>query len=210
MPGPPNRPPEKDAPPPSLVVIPEPPEKKALRRLVPTRVALLLDQWKGAPSPDLTGPYAKAEAAFASGDYSASLTSLDLLSVRLAEPRWPTLPDPFRLLRVPIPAPVPPHWDPDHKLAAAEKDAKKARKAAEDQLALARGSVAWAAAHGVTTADLAPKLDVAAGHLADPTGLTPFYSEVDAVWAGLHGRLPILKTGAAPATPAPAAETGEA
>jgi len=210
MPGAPNRPPEKTEATPPTPPVAEPPEKKALRRLVPTRVALLLDQWKGAPSPDLTGPYAKAEAAFASGDYSASLTSLDLLSVRLAEPRWPTLPDPFRLLRVPIPAPVPPHWDPDHKLAAAEKDAKKARKAAEDQLALARGSVAWAAAHGVTTADLAPKLDVAAGHLADPTGLTPFYSEVDAVWTGLYGRLPALKAAVVPARPPSTAETKEA
>jgi len=139
MPGRPNKPPDIEPPPPSLAPIPEPPDKKALRRLVPTHVALLLETWKGAPSPDLTGPFGKAETAFASGDFAAALSSLDLLSVRFAEPRWPTLPEPFRLLRVPIPTPVPPHWDPDHALAAAEKDAKKARKSAEDQLALARG-----------------------------------------------------------------------
>jgi len=208
MPGPPNRPPEKAPPAPSLVPIPEPPDKKVLRRLVPSRVALLLDTWKGPIGPDLAIPFEKAEAAYASGEYSAALTALDTLSVRFAEPRWTSLPEPFRLLRVPIPAPVPPHWDPDHELAPAEKDAKKARKGAEDQLALARGSVAWASAHAVATADLTPKLEAAATHLSDPAGLPAFYSELDAVWSALHGRLPLPKSGAA--RPAPAAETGEA
>jgi len=210
MPGPPNRPPEKEPAPPSLAPIPEPPDKKVLRRLVPTRVALLLDTWKGVPSPELTGPYGKAEAAFASGDYSAALTSLDLLSVRFAEPRWTSLPEPFRRLRVPILAPVPPHWDPDHGLPPAEKDSKKAHRTAEDQLALARGSLAWAAAHGIETADLVPRLDAAAGRLGEASGLSPFYDEIDTLWTGLHGRLPAPKSGAGPAPPAPAADVEEA
>jgi hypothetical protein len=210
MPGRPNKPPDIEPAPPSLVPIPEPPEKKALRRLVPTQVALLLEMWKGAPSPDLTGPFGKAEAAFASGDYAAALTALDLLSVRFAEPRWPTLPDPFKLLRVRIPTPVPPHWDPDHALPVAEKDAKKAQKTAEEQLALARGCVAWAAGHGVDAADLAPRLDSAAACLADPNGLAPFYDAIDAFWTGLRGRLPAPKTGKPPAAPAPVADAEEA
>jgi len=210
MPGRPNKPPDIEPPPPSLAPIPEPPDKKALRRLVPTHVALLLETWKGAPSPDLTGPFGKAETAFASGDFAAALSSLDLLSVRFAEPRWPTLPEPFRLLRVPIPTPVPPHWDPDHALAAAEKDAKKARKSAEDQLALARGCVAWAAGHGVDTTDLAPRLESAAGRLGDPGGLAPFYEEIDSFWTGLRGRLPALKVGKAPAAPPPSTDAEEA
>jgi len=210
MPGAPNRPPEKTeaAPPPST--IPEPPEKKVLRRLVPTRVALLLDTWKGAPSPELLGPFHKAEEAFAHSDYATAVTSLDLLSVRFAEPRWATLPEPFRLLRVPIPAPVPPHWDPDHTLSASEKDAKKTRRAADQQLALANGCLAWATGHGVATADLAPRLETAATRLADPAGLGPFYEQLDAFWTGLYSRLPAPKSGPSAPAPAPAAEPEEA
>jgi len=210
MPGRPNKPPDIEAPPPSLVPIPEPPEKKALRRIVPTHVALLLETWKGVPSPELTGPLGKAEAAFAAGDYATALTSLDLLAVRFAEPRWPSLPEPFRLLRVAIPTPVPPHWDPDHALAAAEKDAKKARKVADGQLTLARACVAWASGHGVDTSDLAPRLDAAAARLSEPNGLAPFYDEVDLLWTGLRGRLPAPKVGKAPAAPPPTADVEEA
>lgn len=210
MPGAPNRPPEKTPEVPLTPPVPEPPEKLALRRLVPTRVTLLLDTWKGAPNPDLVGPYQKAEATFAEGDFAGSLSALDRLSVRFAEPRWPTIPEPFRLLRVPIKAPVPPHWDPDHALAAPEKDAKKARATAEDQLALARGCLAWAGTHGVEAADLAPRIDAAAGHLADPAGFGAFYEQIDAIWTGLHGRLPAPKGGAAPAPAAAAAEVEEA
>ena len=205
MPGAPNRPPEKTevaSPPPP---VPEPPEKRVLRRLVPSRVALLLDIWKGAPSTDLTGPFRKAEEAFAHGDYATAVSSLDLLSVRFAEPRWVTLPEPFRRLRVPILAPVPPHWDPDHALPAPEKDAKKARGTAEEQLALAKGCLAWATGHGVETSDLAPRLEGASARLGEPAGLAPFYEEIDAFWAGLHGRLPAPK--AASAAPAAAAAT---
>jgi hypothetical protein len=210
MPGAPNRPPEKTPETPVSPPIVEPPEKKALRRLVPTRVTLLLELWKGAPSPDLTGPYQKAEAAFAEGDFVSAISSLDQLSVRFAEPRWPTLPEPFRLLRVPIKAPVPPHWDPDHALAAPEKEAKRSRQEADHQLLLARGSLAWAAGHGIDITDLSLRLDPASAHLAEPDGLPAFYEEIDAIWTGLHGRLPVPKGGAAHAPPAAAAEAEEA
>jgi len=188
----------------------EPPQKKVLRRLVPTRVTLLLDTWKGAPSPDLTGPYLKAEAAFAEGDFSGALSSLDQLSVRFAEPRWPILPEPFRLLRVHIRAPVPPHWDPDNAMAAPEKEAKKARQTAEEQLLLARGCIDWSAAHGIATTDLAPRLEVAAARLAEPAGLAPFYEQIDTLWTDLLGRLPVPKGGAPRAAPAAPAEVEEA
>lgn len=210
MPGAPNRPPEKTPEVPVAPPVAEPPEKKALRRLVPTRVTLLLDIWKGAPSPDLIGPFQKAETAFAEGDFAGALAALDLLSVRFAEPRWPTLPEPFRHLRVLIFAPMPPHWNPDHSLAAAEKEAKKARKTADDQLALARGCLAWASAHGVETNDLVPKLDAAAAQLVDTATLTSFYEHIDALWSGLHGRLPAPKSATARPAPAPAAEAEEA
>ena len=205
MPGAPNRPPEKTPEVPSTPRLPEPPERLALRRLVPTQVALLLDTWKGAPSPELTTPFYKAADAYAHGDYPGALQALDLLSVRFAEPRWVTLPEPFRLLRVPIFAPVPPHWNPDHTLAPIEKEAKKERKTADDQLALARGSLAWSGTHGVDTSDLAPRLESAAARLAEPADLARFYEEVDAIWSGLHGRLPAPKGGpvAAPPTAGP-------
>jgi hypothetical protein len=210
MPGAPNRPPEPTPEAPVAPPVAESPQKKVLRRLVPTHVTLLLDTWKGAPSPDLTGPYQKARAAFAEGDFAGALSSLDQLSVRFAEPRWPILPEPFRLLRVPIKAPVPPNWDPDHALAAPEKEAKRSRQTAEEQLLLARGSLAWAAAHGIATTDLAPKLEVAAARLAEPSGLVAFFEQIDAVWTELSGRLPALKGGAAPAVPSAAAEAEEA
>ena len=210
MPGAPNRPPEKTAAAPLSPPAAEPPEKKALRRLVPTRVALLLDIWKGAPSPELTGPFRKAEEAFAQGDYASALGSLDLLSVRFAEPRWPSLPEPFRFLRVPIAAPVPPHWDPDHALSPPEKEAKKARTTAVEQLALAKGCLAWASGHGVNASGLAPRLDSAAARLTDPADLSSFYEELDAFWAGLRDRLPSPKFGATTPAQAAAPEPEEA
>jgi len=210
MPGRPNKPPDIEPAPPSLVPIPETPQQRALRRLVPTRVALLLDAWKGAPSPELMGPFGKAEAAFAHGDFPAALTSLDLLSIRFAEPRWPSLPEPFRLLRVPIPKPVPPHWDPDHALPPPERDAKRARKTAEDQLVLAQGCLAWATSHGVDVTELVPRLESAQGRLTDPAGLAPFYEEVDAFWTGLYGRLPAPKAGPGAPPAAAAAEPEDA
>lgn len=206
MPGAPNRPPEKAAEPPVPVVVPESPQERALRRLAPSRVALLLDSWKGAPNPDVLGPFEKAELAYASGDYAACATALDLLSVRFAEPRWPTLPEPFRRLRVPIPAPVPPHWDPEHGLPASERERRREKRAADDQLALAEGCVAWATAHGVGVSDLAPKIDEAKT-LLTTEGVSPaFYERLDHVWNAVRERFPVPKGSVprpTPATPAP-------
>lgn len=205
MPGAPNRPPEPAAEPPPPAIVPESPQEKALRRLVPSRVALLLDPWKGTPSPDLTGPLERAERAYDAADYAACATALDLLSVRFAEPRWPTLPEPFRRLRVPIPAPMPPHWDPEHALAPSEKEARRARRAADDQLALATASLTWAGAHGVPADDLSPKLAEAKMLLETEGPTRAFLDRVDSVWTGLRARLPAPK-GAAPRV-APAAAT---
>jgi hypothetical protein len=213
MPGAPNRPPETtpEAPPPTPVA--EPPQNKVLRRLAPSRVALLLDQWKGAPSADLTTPFEKAEAAFVAADYPNAVSALDLLSVRFAEPRWPTLPEPFRFLRVPILAPMPPSWNPDNALPPADRDAKRARKAAEDQLALAAGSVSWASAHQVDVADIAPRVEEARAIFATEGGSAAFYERIDLVWTAIRARVPLPKPPAGrPAVAAPAApsEAGEA
>jgi hypothetical protein len=213
MPGAPNRPPETTPEPPPLTPVTVPPERKALRRLAPSRIALLLDLWKGAPSPELTAPFEKAEAAFTAADYPNALSALDLLSVRFAEPRWTTLPEPFRSLRVPILAPMPPSWNPDNALPAAEKEAKRARTFAEEQLALATASVAWGSAHHVDLTDLSPRIEEARALLVAEGGSAGFYERIDAVWEAIRARAPLPKSAlarpAAP-TPSPAPEAGEA
>lgn len=212
MPGAPNRPPERATDAPVVPVLPEPPEKKALRRLVPSRVTLLLDLWKAAPSPDLMGPYDRAEAAYDAQDYPTALQALDLLSVRFHEPRWPSLPEPFRRLRVSIPAPQPPSWNPENALSSAEREALRARRDAEDQVQLALGSLGWAEAHGVDVGAWKARVEEAARLLASE-GLVPaFYERVDPVWEGLRSRLPRPKgTASRPAAaPPPAAEAGSA
>lgn len=189
---------------------PTPPERLVLRRLVPSHVALLLDVWKAGPAPELTGPFEKAEAAFRAADYAGATSALDLLSIRFTEPRWPSLPAPFRDLRVPIPAPMPPHWNPEHALPPAEKEAVRARRTAEEQLALADGCVAWARAHAVPADDLAA-LAAEAKRALGAGGVSPeFYVPIDALWTALVARLPRPKRAAGPApvaaAPEPAAE----
>ena len=204
MPGAPNRPPELAAAPPAPPA-PEPPEVKLLRRLVPSHVALLQESWKGGPPPEVLAPFEKAVSAARGADFGGATAALDQLSIRFAEPRWPTLSEPFRRLRVRIPAPVPPHWDPDHGLPVAEKEAHQARRSAEEQLALADASVAWAAAHGVPAEDLAPFVGAARSALSGPGVPTEFYPAVDRVWAGLRERLPPPKRVTKP-VPTPADE----
>ncbi len=197
MPGAPNRPPES-APAPAPPPVDEL-ERKVLRRLGPSRIALKLDLWKGAPSKDLLEPYGRAEALFASGDHRGADSALDQLSVRFAEPRWPTMPEPFRRLRVSIPAPMPPHYDPENALPAAEREAKKLRRDAELQLALAKASVEWARAHGMPVDDLEPRVRAAAEALAGAGPSDGFWGEIDPCWTGLRERVP------APTTVPPAA-----
>lgn len=211
MPGAPNRPPETAAAPPAPPVVVDPPERRVLRRLVPSHVALLLDSWKGPLGPELTGPFEKAEGAFSQGDFAGATSALDLLSIRFAEPRWPSLPEPFRKLRVPIPAPMPPSWDPEHALPAPEREGRKARRAAEEQLELVAGALGWASAHSIDAAELAGLLAEARATLG-PDGVPEgFYAKIDAIWAGLRPRLPRPKSVARPvASAAAAAEPEEA
>jgi len=207
MPGAPNRPPEvaaAPAPPPT----PEPPQVTLLRRLVPSHVALLQETWKGGVPPEVAAPFERADAAFRVADFAGTASALDLLSIRFAEPRWPTLGEPFRRLRVPIPAPVPPHWDPDHGAPAAEKEARQARRHAEEQLLLAEASVAWASAHGVRTDDLPGALASAKGALAAPGVAPGFFAAVDRIWHALQERLPPVPRAGKSAPAPPAADAG--
>jgi hypothetical protein len=101
---------------------------------------------------------------------------------------------------------MPPHWNPEHALPPAEKEALRALRVAEEQVALATDCLAWAAMHGVDTSTLAPSLAQAKVSL-ETVGLTPeFYGRIDTVWTGLHERLPIPKgKGAPPPAPPPSA-----
>jgi hypothetical protein len=213
MPGAPNRPPPEAAAPAPAPPTREAPARGVLRRLVPSHVALLQDSWKGPLPPELLLPFEKAEGAYRAGDVVGATGALDLLAIRFAEPRWPSLPEPYRRLRVRIPAPVPPHWDPDHGLPAEEKEARKARRAAEDQLALATGAVSWAAAHGCAPDGLAAEVERLRAALASGTDLADVTAGLDGVWETLQPRLPRPKSGAprpAPPPPADGADTPDA
>ena len=210
MPGAPNKPPET-SPPPAPSAPPaalETPEEHALRRLAPSRVALRLPIWKGAPSTDLLNPFHEAEEKFVQGDAKGSSGALDRLAIRFAEPRWPSLPDPFRELRVPIPAPQPPHWNPDHGLEAAEREARRFRRYADTQLALARATLATeaGAAEGAIAA-LRPRLEAAAASLAAHGPGPEFWGPIDELWRTVREKLP-LPTSGAPRPPPPVDEAG--
>ncbi|MCI4325996.1 MAG: hypothetical protein L3K00_09035 [Thermoplasmata archaeon] len=179
------------------------PERKALRRLAPSRVALNLEMWKGAPSPELLAPLVRAEAAFAKGDMLNTEQALDQLSIRFAEPRWPTMPVPFRDLRVAIPAPMPPSWDPDHAAEPAEKDRRKMARLADLQIALVKASTAYAAKRGLPSEDLATHATAAESALAATGPDQAFWDHVDAVWTAVRERFPMPGLPAAPPPPPP-------
>ena len=203
MPGAPNRPPEAEAPP------PPPPAAgttadRILRRLAPARVALHLDLWKGAPSKELVQPLATAESSFASGDLPHAEGALDQLAVRFAEPRWPTMPEPFKGLRQEIPAPMPPSWDPENALSAPEREGRKLHRFAELQLRLADACLRWAGTHGIRVDDLEPSLKAAQARFPTEGGSAAFWSELDRIWVALRERVPMPSV-AAPPSPAPRA-----
>lgn len=204
MPGAPNRPPETSAPAPPPVV--EPPERRALRRLAPARIALSLDVWKGAPSAELLTPLQAAETAYAAGDWREAESRLDALSVRFAEPRWPTMPEPFRQLRVSIPAPQPPQWDPEFALPSDEKEARKARRGVEVQVVLVRASVQWAQQKGLDVTDLTAPVASAAEKLSAGASTSEVYAVIDPVWEALRSRVPMPKPPTARPPPPPARE----
>ena len=190
MPGAPNRPPEADKPAPAAPLLADEASRRLNRRLGPMRVALRLDLWKGAPSPELVVPLELAEACLAAGDLPTASGHLDQLAVRFAEPRWPTLPEPFKGLRVSIPAPQPPQWDPEHALPADEKEARRLRRDAELQLALARASVAWGAAHQIDLSDLLPRIERAAPAIGTTVDAS-FWTEMDGIWLEVRARVPM-------------------
>ncbi|MFZ3355324.1 MAG: hypothetical protein WA549_01040 [Thermoplasmata archaeon] len=213
MPGAPNRPPDPTPESPPKVAAADTPQQKALRRIAPARVALLLDLWKGSPPFDIVVPFEKAEAAYVAGDFPGALNALDQLAIRFAEPRWPTMPMPFRELRVTIPAPMPPQWDPEFSLSPEERESRRRRRFADTQLALAEGVIAWAQAKGIDLGESVQQVAIAKETLAATGADEAFFAHLDAVWTLVRDRVPAPKAApprAPAARPAPASEPEEA
>ncbi len=170
------------------------PQQKALRRLAPARVALLLDLWKGSPPADIVTPFDKAEAAYLAGDFPGAVNALDQLAIRFAEPRWPTMPVPFRDLRVTIPAPMPPQWDPEFSLPPEERELRRRRRFADSQLALAEGVLAWALTKAVDLGDVVSHVAQAKELLATTGADEAFFGHLDLVWTVVRERVPRPKS----------------
>jgi hypothetical protein len=191
MPGAPNKPPDV-APPPAPATAAAPDRvHHALRRLAPARVVLRLPLWRGAPHPDLVNPLERAATLLAKEEFVEVEKALDQFAVRLAEPRWPTIPEPWSRLRVEIPVPQPPHWNPDSKLTPAERETKKARQWAETQLRLAQAAIELAPTLGLDPADTRSGV-LEAETLLDRDGPSAgFWAPLDRLWETIRDRVPL-------------------
>ncbi|MCI4362847.1 MAG: hypothetical protein L3K13_00865 [Thermoplasmata archaeon] len=206
MPGAPNKPPDTAAAP---VPVAADSTTVLLRRLVPSRIALRLDGWRRPLSAELLTPYANAEAALARGELEIASGYVDQLAIRFAEPRWPTLPEPFQVLRVKVIRPQPPHWDPDHGVTPEEKEARRIRREGEAQVKLARAALEAETRKGTKTDDLAPELAAAEAALAGGAAGT-LWPPLDRLWAALRERVPLPTAEARAAPPSPVTEAGDA
>lgn len=202
MPGAPNKPPEPEAAPAPSSPPPGDKMQHAVRRLAPDRLVLRLPIWRGAPSGDLVKPLERVATSIAAGEFPDAEKALDQFSVRLAEPRWPTIPEPWVRLRVAIPAPQPPHWDPDFKLAASDREAKKAREWAQTQLLLAKGALEIAPSLNVDLADVQSTVSEAQAVFDRDGATAEFWTPIDRLWEAVLARVPLPPPAAARAAPA--------
>ena len=202
MPGAPNKPPEIDAPAPVAPLVGDK-MQHALRRLAPARMALRLPIWRGAPNADLVRPLERVAVTLAAGEFPDAEKALDQFSVRLAEPRWPTIPEPWIRLRVAIPPPQPPHWDPDFKLLPQDRDAKRNREWAETQLLLAKGTVELAPTLAVDLTDVHNCATEAQAIFDREGASSAFWAPLDRLWSAVASRVPLPSPAVArPAPPA--------
>lgn len=191
MPGAPNKPPDLEAPPPAVSPPAGDKRQHALRRLAPARMVLRLPIWRGAPHGDLVKPLERVATTMAAGEFPDAEKALDQFSVRLAEPRWPTIPEPWIRLRTAIPAPQPPHWDPDFKLAAADREVKRNQEWGRNQLLLAKGALELAPTLPVDLADVEASVTEAQA-VFDRNGPTPeFWAALDRLWEAVESRVPL-------------------
>ncbi|MGC2288230.1 MAG: hypothetical protein WA688_00025 [Thermoplasmata archaeon] len=201
MPGAPNKPPDSEAPPAPTSPLPEDKMQHAIRRLAPDRLVLRLSIWRGAPNVDLIKPLERVAATLAAGEFPDAEKALDQFSVRLAEPRWPTIPEPWIRLRVAIPAPQPPHWNPDFTLTPADRDAKKDREWAHVQLLLAKGAVELAPSLSVDLTDVQSCVAEAQAIFDHEGATAAFWAPLDRLWNAVQNRVPLPSPAAVRAAP---------
>lgn len=201
MPGAPNKPPDRDAAPAPESPPPGDKRQHALRRLAPDRLVLRLPIWRGAPNADLVKPLERVATTLASGEFPDAEKALDQFSVRLAEPRWPAIPEPWVRLRVLIPAPQPPHWDPDFQLAPADREAKRNREWARTQLLLAKGALELAPSLNVDLTDVEPTVATAQAVFDREGPTAEFWAPLDRLWDAVERRVPLLAAAPSRAPP---------
>lgn len=201
MPGAPNKPPDLEAAPAPVAVPPDDKRRHALRRLAPDRIVLHLPIWRGTPHADLVKPLERAAATVAAGEFPDAEKALDQFSVRLAEPRWPSLPEPWVRLRVAIPAPQPPHWDPDFPLPPAEREAKRDRAWAGTQLLLAQGALELAPALHADLSDVQAGVAEAKAILERDGVSAEFWAPLDRLWEAVQNRVALPSAAAGRVAP---------
>jgi hypothetical protein len=160
--------------------------------------------WRGAPNADLVKPLERVATALAAEEFPDAEKALDQFAVRLAEPRWPTIPEPWVRLRVAIPAPQPPHWDPDFKLSPADREVKKNREWAQTQLLLAKGALELAPTLGVDLTEVQAGIAEAQAVFDRDGPTAEFWTPLDRLWEVVQSRVPLPSP--ATARPAPPAK----
>lgn len=214
MPGAPNKPPEIDAPLSPQATPGSDKRQHAVRRLAPDRLILRLPIWRGAPHTDLVKPLERVATMLEAGEFPDAEKALDQFSVRLAEPRWPTIPEPWARLRVSIPAPQPPHWDPDHKLSPADRETKKNQEWARTQLLLAKGALELAPSLPLDLTDVQSAVSEAQAIFDREGPSAEFWMPIDRFWEAVQSRValpaPASTRAAPPAKLPPGIEPEEA
>jgi len=98
---------------------------------------------------------------------------------------------------------MPPQWDADFAVDAAEKERRKVRRLAELQLALAKATAAFAAKRGLPAEDLAAEAAHAETEFASAGASESFWSHVDTLWTAARERFPMPASAPGRAAPAP-------
>jgi len=100
---------------------------------------------------------------------------------------------------------MPPSWNPDNALPAAEKEAKVYRRDAALQVELAKATAAWALAHSVDIPDAAGHVERARTLLGTVGPTDAFWVEVESIWTAVRALVPMPSAPGRPAV-VPAAE----
>ena len=104
------------------------------------------------------------------------------------------MPVPFRDLRVTIPAPMPPQWDPEFSLPPEERECVVGVASLIVRLALAEGVLAWALTKAVDLGNVVSHVAQAKELLATTGADEAFFGHLDLVWTVVRERVPRPKS----------------